>query len=503
MAIVVDANTIALYKFNDDPAGTGYATAVDSASFGGTQRNLAAAGEASTASVNLMHIINGPGGAVEGVYARWFPGTLSSSNAYLSRAGDSAFVTLFTGSYTAECWIKPETFAAVQTICAYAGNGETLATNHLFKWYIQVTNGRQEVAWEHGAGVNDTAAQSSGTTLTLGIWQHIAVTIDNSGGTATVKFYLNGALQHTVTGVTKATGGTSATLQVGSGSIAGGTDRCHGALKSLVLRNSVYTLEQIAADAALTTYEHVVDAGTFVCYQFNEAPDAIDESDYGYHLRCIDGSIWRVDPLYPDEGYSAFFDTASEYDGHWGYTPILSAFTSGVWTFDAWIRLNANYNNVTRGFFRWGDDGGTEVQADNVLYVAIETARKINVFEEYGAGTNENYVGTNALFTAATAYNRHHFAVVRNGLNIKVYIDGVQVDSGNTTHTLDGATQGYLRIGGNPSALMSGSMDNARLRNIAATEADLLATFNDGGGDTPNYDPSAAGARRSTRWGVK
>ena len=46
-------------------------------------------------------------------------------------------------------------------------------------------------------------------------------------------------------------------------------------------------------------------------------------------------------------------------------------------------------------------------------------------------------------------------------------------------------------------------MDNAILRNIAATEADLLATFNDGGGDTPNYDPSAAGARRSTRWGVK
>ena len=50
---------------------------------------------------------------------------------------------------------------------------------------------------------------------------------------------------------------------------------------------------------------------------------------------------------------------------------------------------------------------------------------------------------------------------------------------------------------------MSGSMDNARLRNIAASAADILATFNDGGGGTPNYDPNAAGARRSTRWGVK
>lgn len=501
----VDSGTVVAYQMGDPPsAGTGYSTAIDSAIYGGTRRNLSATGEASSASVNLMHIINGPGGTVAGSYARWFPGTLNSAAATLTRAGDATLVAALTASYTLECWIKMASLsAATNRLFEYAGVGETLATNLLAGWEI-VTGGFQQVAWEHGAGVNNFATQNAGSVLSVDVWYHIAVTVDNSGATSTVKFYRNGTLQQTITGVTKAAGGTSASLTLGGNN--GGTLRFHGAVKSIVLRNTAYSDAQIAADAARTTYQHVVDSGTVLAYQFNELPDALDETSYGYHLRRADGSIFAVDPLYPDGGYSKFFDTATVMAGHLAYAPLLAAFLAGVWTFDCWIRLNANYNNVNRGFFAWGISLN-ETAVNNVLEVLITTTRKLQVTEEYSTGTNSTYTTTNDVIATNTAYNRHHLAIVHNGTTITVYLDGVQVDSGATTNVLTGSTDSFLVIGASADSAfgssMSGSMDNARFRNIAASASDILATFNDGGASTPNYDPNAGGARRATRWGVK
>ena len=496
MAIEVDASTIALFKFNETSVpGTGYATAVDS---GASGRNLSETAQAGSGySRNYTHIVNGPAGRDPGSYARFFPGL--GARLQNSSVG-AACITLFTGSWSAEVWIcvKADPGTAGY-IFAFGGNAETQAFNVLGSWFV-ASNVSLGTLWEQGAGVN--VATNNGVVLTLGVWYHAAVTVDNSGGTATVKHYLNGALVNTTSGLTKTTGGTSnTTIKVGSADDSGFL--FIGALKSLKLSSVVRSAAEIAADYARTDYQHVVDADTFALRQFNEEPDAFEETDYGYHARKIAGSILIVDPLAPDGGQARFLDASTEYNCHDGFEPMRSMLVSGIWTYDTWVRMNTGYNGADRGFWVYGDPG-PETLPDNFLSCTLTTSRRLSIFEEYGNGLDAGWLTTNPIFaTVGDGYNRHYIVVVHNGLNVKLYIDGVLVDDHDNTHLYEGGTISYLRLGSGYSISINpvlGSFDNSRWRNIAATQEQIIADYNAEGGSTPNYG-SAAGYRRYIKYG--
>lgn len=495
--IEVDATTIALFKFNETSVpGTGYATAVDS---GASVRNLSETASAGSGySRNYSHIVNGPGGRNPGSYARFLPGL----GVRLQSAGAIAadYITLFTGSWSAEVWIRVRSYPTAGYIFSFGGNSETLATNYLGSWFT-ASNGSLGTLWEFGTGTNVTT--NSGVILTQDVWYHVAVTVNNSGGTATVKHYVNGVLVKTTSSLTKAAGGTSNTaFKVGAADDNGFL--FDGTLKSLKLSNIVRTDAEIAADAARTSYEHLVDADTFACWQFNEAPDAFEETDYGYHARKVAGSILIVDPLAPDGGQARYLDASTEYDCHDKYEPMRAALVSGVWTYDTWVRMNTGYNvGADRGFWVYGDPG-PESLADNFLSCTLTTARRLSIFEEYGSGLDANWTTTNPIFaTVGEGYNRHYLVVVHNGLNIKLYLDGELLDDHDNAHIYAGGTISYLRLGSGYDVAVNpvlGSFDNSRWRNIAVTQDQITADYNAAGGSTPNYG-SGAGYRRYIKYG--
>jgi len=121
-----------------------------------------------------------------------------------------------------------------------------------------------------------------------------------------------------------------------------------------------------------------------------------------------------------DTAYKKFGSASLVLDGTGDYidTPDSSDFTlgSGDFTFDCWCKLNAF--GTRRTIF--GQTNGTsanhtislEFTADNIIRCITRDS------------SNENY--TLVGITAITDSNWHHIALVRNGSDLIVYLDGIQ-----------------------------------------------------------------------------
>jgi hypothetical protein len=356
--------------------------------------------------------------------------------------------------------------------------------------------------WESGAGVDRGTPQTTGTALVAGTWYHVAITVDNSGATSTVKFYVNGAIQQTTAGVVKATGGTTTTdFTIGGNGVAP-TTHYHGALKDMRFSSAVRTAAEVAASAALTTYQHATDASTFAHYRFNEAPDAIEESEYGYHARKVAGTISVVDGINNDGGDARYFSTSTEYDCHWGYEPFRSAMT-GDWTFQCWLKMDSGYHSRSPGPGIWvyGDPG---VDSSATNFIALDlygpTTPVLRVFQEYGAGSDSSSPMTVGIFPNVAAGLEPQLVTVTQKdigggtYQIKFYLGPTLLQTLTTANNYENGTTSWLRLssgGSSGTNALGGTMDDARWLNRAldANEITTQAPINFCGG----YD---AGSRR-------
>lgn len=459
----VTAATRALYKYNESSVpGTGYATAVDAAAFGGTARNLTETNAAvSGLSRNYTHIVNGDGRSDCG-YARWFPG--SGLNACLARTGDATFTSNLLASWSWEAFVCPNQQS--QNVWSYIGASSTnSAENCLGQVYFDTT-GYINMYWETGSGTTVSSASAAGA-ITFGVWQHVAVTMDWSGATVTVKFYVNGSLITTVTGKTKATGGGNSDIYIGKDSH--GNANYWGAMKSVRVSKKLRDASEVAASAALlsTTCEHTTDGDTLAHWKLAEAPDAHEQTEYGYHLRKVGGSITVVDPLVSDSGHARHMDASTEYDAHWGYEPFR-AMLAGDWTYQAWVQFDSGYASAQRGQWVYGDPG-SDTSVVNFTSLDLNSNRKLQLFMEHGAGLDSINEMSVVLFAAvADGYNKHLITVSKRnttGTNheLKFYLDDTLVDTIVATQGYDGGEQSYLRISSGASggsAAMLGRVDD-------------------------------------------
>lgn len=478
----VDATTVILYKFNElEVAGTGYATAVDEVG----SRDLTEIGAATSGlSTNYTHIINGPAGTR---YARYFPAAIVNGARLGIATADSGAVTLFQGSWSVECWILPQGVGLTCSLFTFAGpaTSETAANNYQAE--VQVTStGGVTVFWEHGNGTDDIMSFAAGT-VSVGAagtvqWQHFQLTVDRSVSPSVIKCYVNGILKGSTTEPDVPTGGTTATLTIGGSNFNTGVSTWKGGMKSLRLSNTVRTAAEAAANAASTTYEHEVDASTFALWQFNEEPDAIEESTYGYHVRKVLGSLTVVDPLIQDGGQARnFASAASEYDGHYDYEPFR-AMLAGDFTFEGWCKMDSDYAAADRGWWVYGDPG-TDVTATNFFSLNLfGPTGGLYYFMEHGIGVDQNAPMTLPMFTSSTdAQTRHYIAITKRNTGgtaqeIKFYKDAVLIETINVAQGYDGGTSSYLRLssGSSVSATpFAGSMDDTRWSTGVRTISEL------------------------------
>lgn len=482
--LTVDADTLLLYHCDETSVpGTGYATLVESIASGGTARNLTETnGGASARSPNYTHIINA-GGAV-GRLARWFPGKATTAAAFLSRAGDTASATALTGSYTVRFWVKADALAS--EIIALTGPTESTADNCLFQLTVLGT-GLLSIFWEFAGGTNVTVAQTTGTGLSVGTWTYVAITVDNSGATSTTKFYVgtSSSPQQTVTGSTKATGGTTATWFLG----CSGTSPTTGFLGSLTgvcVDTVVRTGAEIAAFAALgTSVATTTDGSTFIAWHCQEQPDLLDATAYGYHLRKIGaGAIDIVDPLLGDGGKARHADGTVEYIGHLGYAALIAGVLAD-YTLELWTRLDTGYTANQSGWASLGD-WLDELSANNAVSWVLQTDRKMKLIYERGSGTDVSYTTAAAYFnTLADGYVKRHNAITKydsggGNRTAEFYSNGALFTTVTTTTDMDGGASDYFRLwvgdSGTPHPML-GTFDEVRLSKKRRSSAEILASF--------------------------
>lgn len=494
--IMPDADTRALYKFDEvSVPGTGYATAVDAVGPG--TRNLAETVPApgATRDGRYSHIVNGPNA---NRYARWFPGNVA---VYLARNGDSTVANALKASWSFECWLRADVLSGQQDIVQYGGLDDAEANNHLFSFHLNGSTIR--MFWESGAGTNQIITPAGSTmNIVAGTWYHVAITVDNSGGTSTIKFYLDGVLKDTQTGITKATGGTNTANFWRVGGSVNGANAFRGAIKDVRFSTVVRDGATIAADAAIATCEHPLDGSTLVLWRFNEAPDAIDETDYGYHARKMQGTIEITEPLLDDNGLARHLSADCEYAAHAQYEALRSMFL-GNWSWDGWFRMDTGYALADRGWWIFGVSG-SELEVNNTVATDIMSTangRQFRCWVETGAGldpgggTDTGITSTDPLLDAvADGYNRHHIAVTKtqNGSNTewRLYLDGVLVEMQTSpfSNNYSGGTgaDNMLRMGAGGAAGFSGglttntwlgSMDNMRWTARALTADEIAEIF--------------------------
>lgn len=173
------------------------------------------------------------------------PGVIAgrASEPTLTNHGSLAYDALLDlkGAFTAMAMIRPSSFDSGSPWLSFGVPfSELEADNYQYLLNI-VASGKLEYIAEFGAG-SDALFTSTGAALTLGEWNHAAITRDGSG---VVNTYVDGANTGTSGVLTAPTGGTNAVLRIGTS----GASDLEGYLGSVHLLDRVLSGAEILAEA--------------------------------------------------------------------------------------------------------------------------------------------------------------------------------------------------------------------------------------------------------------
>ena len=490
---IVDANTFALWRF-DETAHQTYTTAADeTGNYDATQ----------TTDSLKPAIVGGPNGLTD--YARWFIG--SDASFRLTFTPDATMRAAMTSDWTWEAWVYVEDLSANLILWAIAGSGETEATNFLAQINIK-TDGRMLLFWEHSAGVNVTVTQAAGTTIAVRTWTYIAITANETAGTTTVNFFVDSGTSQDSGSGTTASGGTSA---VGSIGINFSNDnQFHGGIARIRLSDVVRTGTELNDNATDTTFQFANDGSTVALWDFQEVPEIKDISGNGYHLAPINKGTNQPritdSLLLTDGGRSRSLTEANEYYILYQQEPVRLLLL-GEYTIEWWGQLQDTA--LARGIVQWGGSGETEA-TNFLIQLSLEASGgnyTVRAFWEYGAGINVTATGVTTVVSDNTegvtnGQQRHHYAVVFKDVgggnrDVLIYRDGTLVETvtgglnptGGTTITTTNNGLDVLR-GGTAGNLWEGFLDDMRISNVARTATEVLASYNRGAQTTVRSLPA-------------
>ncbi len=362
-----------------------------------------------------------------------------------------------------EAWVYPTAVTGDQAIVA---KGD--ATNVGFYFGIQATTAKLFIRFGNGVSVNTT-----GTSIPVNTWSHVACTWTGGAGNYTVSFYLNGALN----------GSTS--LNTGSWNIT--TD-------SLTIANSrsgfsgtaffgnidevrYWTLQRTAAEIrdnrfvgigdgtnanaglALTSSSHYIGCNNM--WNFNTGGNNVDYiGGYTGYMRAGAGAVYSAyAPLPIPYNYVGVFPFGAN---DYVTVPDNAAFNlSAQGSAEAWVYPTGQttthmiMSRGTTGFnFFWG------VRASITNRMAVDI----------GAGTQ--FQNSDGVIIPINQWTHVAISWVQSGGNYTVtfFVNGKQSGAPVTNATTWNSTSGTLRIGGwhgGTANHWNGKIDEARLWNIA------------------------------------
>jgi hypothetical protein len=475
---ILDVNTIALWRMDDEKDAGDYLNARDTS---GNGYDLTLGGG------TLDGIISGPDGEGFGKSMR---------SEYFSHPYDAGLTALFLGEWTMEGWYRDRLGASTGYLWSYNSSGESLATNFL----VGINRngaGNLAVFHESGSGTN----QGYTSSCNVGdddVWNHIAVTkTDVGGGNHVYRFYKNGVLVDTSGNVPNAAGGGTQVLYLGSST--GGASPYIGGVGAQRWSKVVRTPAEIAASFARAGKDHEVDADTVICIPTDEQPDLYDEAKNG-HLRLNLGTDQPSTSLISDAGKSRRFNgtryTSTRFWKTFNYRILdaingggLTAGLQGELTIEFWGRLGTTWQSVSsRGACVIGDPG-TESTAENFFSFDVLSSRKGRVFAEYAGAANDVADTTDPILTLDDEGDIHHYAItsVASGgfSTFEFYVDGVLLhtsNGGENTHTdgVNGRWQVGQGQGQASGELWLGQIDDMRISDKKRSAIEILESYANG-----------------------
>ena len=326
----------------------------------------------------------------------------NGSNSYQYVPTNTAFA-IGTADFTVEAWVYPTT-SNQQYSVIFAG----ISYGSSSDWGLYLNESTISSAMKPSfLFANGGSAFSSGTTVSVGAWTHIAVARQGT----TVRFFINGALTATTT--SNASLLNSMQKGIGGGFNGNGNTLLTGYISNLrvVSGTAVYTSAFTPPTSPLTPI-----AGTILLTNQNNR--WIDNSSNNFAITT--GGTPTVQAYSPFGGvtsvptsYSTKFDgTSGAYFTFTGKSSL--ALGTGDFTIESWV-----YRNTTTGASGSVDGwytGTRSPSASGGLGIKITSAGQLswNTNTSYGAGT-----------TAIPAFTWTHIAVTRQSGTLKWYINGV------------------------------------------------------------------------------
>jgi len=345
-----------------------------------------------------------------------------------------------TATFTVEAWIYP--------VARHSGGGAVLGyvfgsmnlTGSNADWtFGPDSNGNLVTFWYQGSN----QICKGGSVIPLNTWTHIALSVS----TGSIKMFVNG-VQETTTGPTSITLTTQALSYCSSGGYlyAGTTwQGFNGYISNMrvIGKRAAYTTTFTPSTTPLVATS---DTTLLTCQQngFTDMSGAnwtLTRTGSAQISKFSPFTLYQVTPT----SYSGYFDGTGDY-----LTAPASNSTiwpgSGSFTIEYWLYLPANPSTGYDTHFSYGTSGSV-----------------LRVFNTASTSKVEVFSGTSVILNPAwpTAGQWNHFALVRNGTALTLYINGAVAQS--VTNSTDFST-GTLTIGGeSASNPLLGSISNFRI----------------------------------------
>ena len=304
-----------------------------------------------------------------------------------------------------------------------------------------------------------------------GAWHHVAaVYSDVDGG---VTYYLDGVEEQFIAETRAMRNPGNKELDIGAQYTAIG--RFNGDMDRVRVSKAALKVDELDSNA---TSVKAVGANTVAYFSFDEG--AVPYTSQGVEPKstAVSLSTWVLDhppaestgrpTIAADSPSGAAGDTSLQFDG----TQIAFVndpkgvlnFSTGDWTFEAWVKTEFNTTGERMVLFYYGNPGhGYSMSIDVELGVLQVTTLGI-----------ADMPSSTALVPADMEW--HHLAVAHKaGTSITYFVDGQEIETTNYTRRTNAAEQTILYIGAeyNSGLPYTGLIDRIRISNSALTAGEL------------------------------
>lgn len=348
---------------------------------------------------------------------------------YLTLSANSAF-ELGTSNFTLEAWvIASSAFSgSFRAICQY---GNATVSNYANISYAFFVNDTGFLSFQASDGTGAFVNLTSSTAFPIGIWRHVAIV--RSGSSFTL--YQNGASVATATASSSMHVPSSPLFWIGRNHDGGQDWLGYISNIRLVKGTAVYTSTFTPPTIPLTA---ITNTSLLACH----VNGFIDGSTNAFTItRYGDASVQRFSPFAPTDGYSTTSFGGSGYFDGTGDSLSLSStdlnLGSNDFTIEAWVYTTKTSTQCVVGSIQ--NSNGTGAWMLNLNY----SSNKLRFFCRYGGGSVLDYTADSGTFPAN---QWAHVAVTRSGANLRIFLNGTQVGTTNTTlstSSIDNASTNY------------------------------------------------------------